>query len=73
MESWTVVLIVGVALVAVSGLVLVLNHRRQQRDARRREEQHGVRAARHAGGRQSQHGRVPKQGSTNHQQTPDSC
>ncbi|ROR83380.1 hypothetical protein SAMN06295974_1448 [Plantibacter flavus] len=73
MESLTVVLVVvGVAFVVLSVLVLALNHRRQQRDARRRQEQHGDEAARHAGGYRSQRGRVYRSGSTNHQQTPDS-
>lgn len=72
MEFWTVALVVGVAFVVLSVLALVLNHLRQQRDARRRQEQHGDAAARHADGRRSQRDRVSKPGATNHQQTPDS-
>lgn len=75
MESWTVLLVVGIVvvvrLVPLLVLALVWNRLREQRDARRRQEQYGDPAARHAGGYQSQRGRVYKSGLTNRQQTPN--
>lgn len=71
MDSWVVVIVVGVVLVVAFGAVLLVNHRAGRRHARQRQERLGGPDARHAGGRQSQRGRVFTPGSTNHQQTPN--
>ncbi|HXH33996.1 MAG TPA: hypothetical protein VNJ54_06235 [Plantibacter sp.] len=72
MDSWIAVIVIGVVLVVASGVVLLVNHRVGRRHARQRQERFGGPDARHAGGRQSQRGRVFTSGSTNHQQTPNS-
>ncbi|MBF4567587.1 hypothetical protein ITJ57_02310 [Plantibacter sp. VKM Ac-2880] len=75
MDSSTVLLVIGIVfvvrLVPLFILVLVWNRIRGQHDARRRQERYGDPAARHAGGYQSQRGRVYKDGLTNRQRTPN--
>ncbi|MGG7465847.1 hypothetical protein [Plantibacter sp. YIM 135347] len=71
MEFGGVALIVGAAFAALFGAVMLTNRSRGRRDARRREERTGAPPARHAGGHQSQRGRVFRSGSTNHQSSPN--
>lgn len=71
MDSGVALIVIGVVLVVVFAVVLLVNHRVGRRHARQRQERLGGPDARHAGGRQSQRGRIFRSGSTNHQQTPN--